>query len=195
MKKKSDELTLDILFNSPIRMRILRMFLYNADRSFEPKYISNKLKIKPNLLNNHLKNLSALNFVIFKTINKKKFFKINKNFGFYNELKELIAKTTPVSKEKILSRIKILGKIKLVLLSGFFVNSDNSRADILIVGDNIRQFKFDKFLSDLEAEIGREINYALLTTKEFYYRYGMYDRFLRDLLEFKHEKLINKLKI
>jgi len=65
----------------------------------------------------------------------------------------------------------------------------------LIVGDKIKSSKFDRFLKELEAEVGREINCAIMTTKEFYYRHDMYDRFIRDLLDFKHEKLINKLKI
>ena len=75
------------------------------------------------------------------------------------------------------------------------LNLDNSHADLLVVGDKIKSAKFDRFLKELEAEVGREINCALMTTKEFYYRYNMYDRFVRDILDFKHEKLINKLKI
>ncbi|MEK7134977.1 MAG: hypothetical protein AAB735_01015, partial [Patescibacteria group bacterium] len=62
-------------------------------------------------------------------------------------------------------------------------------------GDNIKPAKFNNFIKKLEAEIGKEISYALMTTKEFHYRYDMYDRFVRDLLDFKHEKLLNKLKI
>ena len=88
-----------------------------------------------------------------------------------------------------------MGGIKLAVLSGIFLNLDNSHADLLLVGDKIKQSKFDRFLKDLEAEVGREINCALMTVKEFNYRYNMYDRFVRDILDFKHEKLINKLKI
>lgn len=149
----------------------------------------------PRVADKHLKNLKEIGFVNLKTIKSKKVFKINPDFYFYNELKELVLKANPASKEKLLKRISSLGKIKLAVISGVFINFENARADLLVVGDNIKPAKFNKFLKDLEAEIGKEINYVSMTTKEFNYRYDMYDRFIRDLLEFKHEKLINKLKI
>lgn len=189
------EPTLDILFDSPVRTRLLKLFLYNPEENFESKIISRKLNLKSYQTNKHLNDLVALEFLIRKNIKDKKTFKVNQGFEFYDELKELVAKASPASKEKMLSRLKGLGKVKLALLAGIFINSDTSRADILIVGDNIKPAKFNSFIKNLEAEVGKEINHALMTTKEFYYRHDMYDRFIRDLLDFKHEKLINKLKI
>lgn len=187
--------TLDVLFDSPVRARILKLFLYSPEENFDCKTISKVLGVRTSVINKHLKNLGEIRFLGQKNIKGKKFFRVNKNFGFYNELKELLAKTTPASKEKILKRLKGLGRIKLILISGVFINFDAARADLLIVGDNIKLKKFDKFIEDLGAEVGKEINYALMTTKEFYYRHDMYDKFIRDLLEFKHEKLINKLEV
>ena len=189
------EPTLDILFDSPVRTRLLKLFLYNPEENFESKIISRKLNLKSYQTNKHLNDLVALEFLIRKNIKDKKTFRVNLGFEFYDELKELVAKASPASKEKMLSRLKGLGKVKLALLAGIFINSDTSRADILIVGDNIKPAKFNSFIKNLEAEVGKEINHALMTTKEFYYRHDMYDRFVRDLLDFKHEKLINKLKI
>lgn len=189
------EPTLDVIFDSRIRARILKLFLYSPDKNFDLKTIKNTLSIDSALIGKQFKSLAAVKFITVKNINGKKFFTVNKDFDFYNELKELIAKASPASKEKMLKRLKGLGKIKLALISGVFINSDTSRADLLVVGDRIKQSRFNKFLKDLEAEVGKEINYALMTTKEFQYRHDMYDRFIRDLLELKHEKLINKLKI
>ena len=195
MAKTRTETTLDMLFDSPVRTRLLKLFLYNSDENFESKNISKKLNLKSYQTNKHLNDLTVLNFLVRKNIKDKKTFRGNKSFEFYGELKELVAKASPASKEKMLDRLKNLGKIKLALLAGVFINSDTSRADILIVGDNIKPAKFNNFIKTLEAEVGKEINHALMTTKEFYYRHDMYDRFIRDLLDFKHEKLINKLKI
>jgi|SRR3989344_2284943 len=195
MKKKFNEFTLEVLFDSPIRARILKMFLYAPERDFEIKIISKILNVKTALINKHLKTLSEIKFLKTKTIGGKKFFRVNSGFNSYNELKELILRINPASKEKILKQIMSLGKIKLAVISGVFMNFENARADLMVVGDKIKLNKFNKFLRNLEAETGKEINYALMTAEEFQYRYGMYDRFVRDLLEFKHEKLINKLKI
>ena len=192
---RKSEPTLDILFDSPVRVRILKLFLYSPEVSFEPKTILKILNISSAAINKHLKCLKEIKFVDQKTIKNGKVFKINPNFYFYNELRELVFRASPISKEKILKRLKSLGGIKLAVLSGIFLNLDNSYTDLLLVGDKVNSSKFNRFLKELEAEIGKEINCALMTVKEFDYRYNMYDRFVRDVLDFKHEKLINKLKI
>jgi len=193
--KRKIEPTLDILFDSPVRGRLLKMFLYDPERSFELKTISKRLNIRPALVKKHLQNLVEIKFISRKAAKEENIFRVNKDFGFYKELKALAAKISPASEEKMLKRVAGLGKVKLAVISGIFINFDNARADLLVVGENIKPAKFNKFLKDLEAETGKEINYALMTTKEFQYRYGMYDRFVRDMLDFKHKKLINKLRI
>jgi len=195
MAKILSEPTLDALFDSTVRVRLLKLFLYNPDKNFESRDISKKLNLKSIQVNKNLNDLVDIKFLSCKNLKGKKTFKVSRGFEFYDELKELVTKASPASKERMLDRLKSLGKIKLALLAGVFINSDTSRADLLIVGNNIKPAKFNNFIKNLEAEVGKEINYALMTTKEFYYRYNMYDRFIRDLLDFKHEKLINKLKI
>jgi len=98
----------------------------------------------------------------------------------------------------MVAKILKLGRIKLALVSGVFLNnnenvSDNSTADLFIVGDEINKEKLRKFLKSLEAEVGREVKLSIMDKEEFDYRYGMFDRFVRVLLESPHEKIINKL--
>lgn len=126
---------------------------------------------------------------------KKQIFFANKEFLFFPELRLLFLKAAPISRQKILQRVKMLGNIKLAVLSGIFINNENSRVDLLLIGDNIKKTKLSRAILWLESEIGKELNYVVLTSEEFRYRIDMYDRFLRDILEFPHEKLINKLHI
>ena len=51
------------------------------------------------------------------------------------------------------------------------------------------------FLIRTESELGKSVQHTLMDTEEFRYRLDMYDRFLRDILEYPHEKLINKFDI
>ena len=95
----------------------------------------------------------------------------------------------------MINTVRRLGNIKLLVLSGVFTADDASRVDLLIVGDKINQRKFNNFLKDLEAEVGKELNCAVMTSKEFNYRYDMYDRFVRDLLTGKNEVLINRVNL
>lgn len=123
----------------------------------------------------------------------KQVYFINKEFSLFSELRMLVLKTAPANRAMLAKRIGALGRIKLAVLAGVFINSETSRADLLIVGDGIKKGRLNSFVARLESEIGKELNYVALTTEEFKYRMDMYDRFLRDILEDRHEKVINKL--
>ncbi len=122
---------------------------------------------------------------------------LNPGFEFFNELKNLILKSSPAEKTQLVRKISGLGRVKLAVISGIFINNDDSIsnpvADLFIVGDDINKKKLALFLRSLEAEVGKEIKFGLMEKEEFEYRYGMFDRFVRVLLEGPHEKIINKL--
>ena len=135
-----------------------------------------------------------------KTPNRKPRYALDPNFEFFSELKSLILKASPAEKDLLIKKISALGRIKLAVISGIFLNTDsassaNAAADLFIVGDDISRDKLRTFLRSLEAEIGREIKFSLMDREEFDYRFGMFYRFIRVLLEGPHEKIINKIGI
>ena len=186
---------LEQLFDSLVKVRLLKLFLRNTNSFFELSEIIKRTKSNASACKSQIKKLENIKLINSKIKGKKKIYSINPDFDFYNELKTLVLKSSPASKEKILKRLRGLGRINLAILSGIFVNAENTRVDILVVGDNIKEKKLSIFLKDLEAEVGKEIDYVVLSTKDFKYRYDMFDRFIRDVLEKPHEKLINKLKV
>jgi len=186
---------LEQLFDSLIKVRLLKLFFRNSTSSFELSEIARRIKSDSAACRRQVNKLESISLLNVKIKSKKKNYSINHNFDFYNELKTLVLKSSPASKNKILKRLKDLGKINLALLSGIFVNAENTRVDLLVVGDNIKQQKLSVFLKDLEAETGKEIDYVVLSTQDFKYRFDMFDRFIRDVLEKPNEKLINKLNI
>ena len=195
-------LILETLFESPIKVKLLKLFLRNPGKFFHEKEIPQKLQAPAGLVKKQLEGFLTINFLKKKAVIKDKkdlqkgiYFSANPDFDFYHELRSLILKSSPASKEKILNRVQRLGSIKLLLLAGVFLNSDNSRLDLFIVGDHITQAKLNSFLRDLEAEVGKDIAFALMSAKEFNYRFHMFDRFVHDILEKPNEKLINKLRI
>lgn len=123
---------------------------------------------------------------------------LNPDFEFFYELRSLILKSSPAEKDSLIKRISALGRVKLAVISGIFLNSQDSAgfnpvADLFIVGDDIDKRRLSTFLRSLEAEVGKELKFGLMEREEFEYRYGMFDRFVRVLLEGPHEKIINKL--
>ncbi len=83
--------------------------------------------------------------------------------------------------------------MKLVIISGIFIQNPESRIDLLVVGDHLKKGVIDSAIKTIESEIGSEIRYAVFETADFMYRYGLYDKLVRDILDFPHEKISNKL--
>lgn len=192
---------LEQLFESPVKVQIMKLFFRNPEESFLLKEATKIMRQNLARVRQEIKRLEKIGLLRAKQISpRKQLFSVNPNFDFFNELRELILRSSPVSKDKMLKAIRGLGKIKLVLLSGLFIDNDSarmgqgmSRADLLIVGDNINQRRLAGFIKNLEAEAGTDINCVVMNTEEFNYRYDMYDRFVRDLLSEKCEFLINRL--
>lgn len=206
-----------ILFESVAKVRLLRLFMQNPDRQFTLPEIKQLTQITGRSLIRDLKKIVKVGLVKEKMgvvheekketppskkkkSNKQKnkkvvFYMVDTRFPVFDELYTLIIKSSTASRKKLLSYIKRLGKIKLVILCGIFLNDDTSRLDLMIVGDDIKKRSLEKFLVVTESELGKMLRYSVMDTEEFRYRMNMYDRFLRDLLERNHEKLINKLNI
>jgi hypothetical protein len=188
---------LDNLFGSRIRVKILKFLFRNYPGGFLAGELATKIQETYPATKKEIESLIKIR-LIQKTKTAKIKYSLNPNFEFFPELKDLILKASPAEKNKMVAKILKLGRIKLALVSGVFLNgsdsvSENSVADLFIVGDEINKDKLRTFLRALEAEVGREVKLSIMDKEEFDYRHGMFDRFIRVLLEGPHEKIINKL--
>ena len=188
---------LDNLFGSRIRVKILKFLFRNYPVDFIVGDLARRIQENYGTAKKEVETLTKLR-LIKKTKTAKIKYSLNPNFEFFEELKALILKASPAEKNKMVVKILKLGRIKLAVISGVFLNSngsggENSVADLFIVGEDINKERLRKFLKALEAEVGREVKLSIMDKEEFDYRYGMFDRFVRVLLENPHEKIINKL--
>ena len=191
----SMEHILEKLFESPAKVRVMRIFVRNPEETFTLPVISKKSQIRKRVVRRELGKLLNIGLVKKKTVKKVRIFFTNTEFRLLPELKDLIIKDAVASKKDLLLKAKRLGNIKLIIISGVFINSEQSRTDMLIIGDGIKRSKLERFLTDIESELGRPLQYTVMDLDEFKYRMNMYDRFLKDIFEYPHEKLINRLKI
>jgi hypothetical protein len=77
--------------------------------------------------------------------------------------------------------------------TGAFVNHNKSDIDLLLVVDNLKRTKLKNLISNLEAEVGKELRYMVIDSEEMTYRLNMLDRFLLDIFKNPHEIMINKV--
>ncbi len=187
------------------RVKIMRLFLHDDENSFSLHEISEKTKSKSALVRKELTALSSVGFIEKKkgrgivysskgsAIKDSIVFKLNKSFPHNQALKELLFDFELLDKRELASRFKLIGRVKLFVVAGVFIGDTKSRVDILIVGEAIKRQKAEKILDLLSAELGREVIYSIMDVEEYEYRYKMYDKFIRDILDSPHEKMIDKL--
>ena len=72
-------------------------------------------------------------------------------------------------------------------------SASDSPADLFVVGNGIKKGVLEKFVKKLEPEVGKEINWTILSQTEFNDRVAMHDKFLRDFFDSPNECLINKI--
>ena len=173
----------------------MRLFLLSPDKVFASKEASKILKISSRAVSKEIRFLSAIGFLR----KKPKGSQLSQTFPFILALRNLLITASPVSRERMAKFFKTKGKIKLVALGGIFsedlasgIPDDNSRLDLVVVGA-LKKNKVEGFIKNLESEIGKELNWTLLTQLEFEHRMSMHDKLLRDLFDYPHEFLINKL--
>jgi len=193
------EQILEKLFDSVPKARIVRIFMQNPGQSFTFDMIVQKSNVKGVQVRREINTLLKLGIISEKKMKTKKtktlVYVVNQDFEIFPELRNLIIKSSVASKKNLLRKLKKLGRIRLAMIAGTLINNDRGRTDLLLVADDITKGKMERFLSELESEIGKQVHYTLMTKDEFIYRTNMYDRFLRDILEAPHEKLINRLNI
>jgi len=120
---------------------------------------------------------------------------LDSEFALLHSLHNLLINSEPLGKKDITNRLKKCGNIKLVVISGVFIQNPDSRVDMLIVGDRLKKGALQNTLGILESEVGKDISYTSLETPEFRYRLSVYDKFVRDILDYPHVKILDKIGI
>jgi hypothetical protein len=122
-------------------------------------------------------------------------FVLNASFPYLQELRRLLLDRSLVKGEEIVRRLSPAGRLKLVILAGVFIQDTESRLDILVVGDHLRRATVEHKIRAMESEIGKELQYAAFETSEFNYRLGLYDKLVRDVLDYPHIVVLDKLRL
>lgn len=184
---------LENLFGSRARTRVLRFFLLNPDRDYSVAETARRNMLKISDARREINNFKKIKFISEKTKKGKKRYRLNVNFAFYPELKNLMVKSNIYPQCESLGKIKNIGSVKLAMISGIFLNYPKSKADMILAADNINRRKLNNLISNIEAELGKEIEYVLMSGEELKYRINMMDRFLLDFIKDPHDEIINKV--
>lgn len=170
--------------------------MFNTETAFEMKEISKRTKISLLNVKKEIAILQKIGLIKKKHPHKRKGGYIaNYHFSYFSSLKNFLVTAEPFTVKEIIKKVSKNGSIKLIILAGVFLQQPESRADLIIVGDNIRNSGLENTIKNMESEIGKELKYAYFTTEDFKYRLSMCDKLTRDILDYPHKKILNKLSI
>lgn len=181
----------------------MRLFVFNPDVPLDLADIARRAKVNAPAVRRELNVLVKAALIKPKTFTREieeggkvrrrraRGFVLNNEFSYLSALSSFLENVVPVKEHDILKKLSGVGKLKFVVMSGVLVNDTENRIDILIVGDAIKQAPLERAIADIEAVIGRELRYAVLSTNDFKYRLSMYDRLIRDILHYPHATVID----
>ncbi len=181
------------IFGSPTRLKALRLFIFNKDTAFAVAEVATRAKISKDAARREVADLTAARLLRKRRSSSPVRYQVNPNFDQLSALETFMRETTSVRPQDILTTLRRAGNLRLVALSGLFTGILEPKVDLLIVGDTLNERALTHAVHALEAELGREIRFASFTTPDFRYRLGVYDRLLRDVFDYPHRLLIDKI--
>lgn len=193
------------LFGSKTRVKLLRLFYSNPNRSFYVREITRKIDEQINSVRRELANLLSVGIISSDNTNNRLYYEVNQSFEFYRPLLAIFGSdkenrdsdatdpkgdaTGAPSSER--DKIKILGNVDLAIYTGQFTRDDSAGIDLLIVGD-VNQRALQKFVTELEQQEGKDLRYTVFSSDEFDYRFKIKDRFVDLIMNAKKQILIDR---
>jgi hypothetical protein len=200
---------LEKIFGSGAKVRLMRLFMFNPNSTFSLKDISERTDTSIRSVKGEVSNLEKIGLIKSRTfmadveqkrkkkivVVKKKFtgWMLNTKFQYLRPLQDFLVYMNPFRHNELVEKLKKVGNIKFLVISGVFIQEWESRVDLFIVGDNIKKNSLENVIGNLESELGKELKYSALETSDFHYRLNMCDKLISDVLDFPHEKVINKI--
>lgn len=196
---------LSILFGSTARVKLLRFFLFNPSKEFTFDDISRRARLVRRTARTEITALEKAGVIVKRTLyvpieGKTKKMKVlgyalNKNFTELQALQTFLFETAPIDGKTLLGHLRKAGPLDFVCIAGVFMRDFEQRLDVLLAMKKISQAKIETAIKALEAEIGIEIRFAILTSEDLKYRVGMCDKLTRDVFDYPHQILIDRIAI
>jgi hypothetical protein len=181
------------LFGSFTRLKLLRLFLFNDDLAFTGADAAFRTKGPVAAVRKEITALVQAGIVRRKGTKTPVMFTAERSFRHYEALQAFLRASTDMSDTEMVNALKRAGALRVVALSGLFTGAVETKIDLLVVGDKLDERALEAGVRTLEAELGRELRYASFSTEDFRYRVGVYDRLIRDVFDYPHRTILDKI--
>lgn len=200
---KKEVKTIDALFGSKTRVKLLHLFMNNPDKSFYVREITRLIDEQINSVRRELSNMMNVGVVANDTVDNKLYYRVDKAYEFYQPFREIFApearQSSRVAKHAAKTaessgwqaELAKLKGVRVAVAAGILVQGSASNVDLCIAGD-MSPTKLKSIVAAIEQAEGREINYSLMSYDEFYYRLSVRDRFIMEIVSGKHKAVVDR---
>ena len=182
-----------LLFGSLARLKLTRLFLFNEDQFFTAGEAAYRTRTEKSVVRREIAKLMKIKILRKRNSHPTASYSANKNFVHHESLITFLRETTGLGDREIVKALRRIGNVRLIVLSGILTGSLEAKVDLLIVGDRLDDRKLSPIVHTLESEIGSELRFASFSTEDFKYRLGVYDRLVRDIFDFPHRTILDRI--
>lgn len=179
-------------FSSRTRVDLLTLFYNHPDGRYYLRQIAREIQRDVSGIKRELDNLEKIGFLTSEKIGNLRYYKANKAFFLFPEMKAIIFKTTGVagSLKEVLQSIQ---GIKFAFIYGSYVRDIEGLGPIeVIVIGSVDLDRLNQVIVELEERLNREILYSVYDVEEFQKRKVEEDPFLTELLKGKKVMLVGR---
>ena len=197
---KKEVTTIDGLFSSKTRVKLLNLFFNNPGKAFYVREITRLIDEQINSVRRELSNMLNVGIITSDNADNKLYYEVNQRYEHYGPFREIFAKHSvrktlkkyvkDVDSSPWVKKLSEVKALRVAIMAGGLVDGSASSIDLLLVG-SISAARIKAIVSDIEKEEGRELHYSQMSYDDFYYRLSVRDKFIGDIINNKHEVLID----
>ena len=178
-------------FRSRARQQLLVYYFTNPTARHHLRDLAARLAIDPSNLSKELGRLEREGLFRSEVSGRQKYFQLNREYLLFDEVRKIVAKTIGAAPVITQSLQRIEGIDEAYLYGSFASNQQDAASDIdvLVIGAP-REEALAQAMRRLERQLGREVNYVVLTPKEFKSRRTRKDAFLENVWHNKRIPLV-----
>jgi predicted nucleotidyltransferase/predicted transcriptional regulator with HTH domain len=178
-------------FRSQARRRLLAYYFTNPTARLHLRDLAERLNTDPSNLSKELRRLEGEGLFRSEISGRQKYFQVNREYPLFDEVRAIVEKTIGAVAVIRHALQRIHGIQEAYVYGSFAENQQDAASDIdvLIIGAP-REEPLAQVVGKLERQLGREINYTVLTPREFASRRLRKDAFLENVWHNKRIPLI-----
>ncbi len=179
----SENASLEKIFGSRTRVKLLRLFFENPYKSFFVREITRVVDEQVNSVRRELANLENLGLIKRTVDDKKIFYGTNRTYPYLQPFTDLFSrKTVPKKEDPTDLWQELAGPVRDILGAVVMVDripGDNG-VEMLIVGDD-RTKRLSNWAGVVEQRFARPINFVILSKEDYFFRRSVKDEFVEEL--------------